>query len=63
MSMNKKVSDGQMSKIFQSGKFFGFLLDKVDKKIVINLATPLSKNDFPGLVKQAIYLQTQLWTQ
>ena len=51
MSMNKKVSDGQMSKIFQSGKFFGFLLDKVDKKIVINLATLLSKNDFPGLVK------------
>ena len=50
MSTDIKLSKAQISKIIQSGGSFGFWLGKLGKKALKNIAIPLARDNFPGLV-------------
>ena len=50
MPTDIKLSKAQISKIFQSGRSFGFWLDNLGKKSLTNIASPLEKDNLPGLV-------------
>ena len=43
MSTNIKLKKAQISKIIQSDRFFGKMLGKLDKKVLLDLAVPLAK--------------------
>ena len=50
MSTDIKLSKAQISKIIQSGGSFGFWLGNLGKKALKNIAIPLARDNFPGLV-------------
>ena len=43
MSTNIKLSKTQISKIIQSGRYFGSWLDNLDKKALTNIVIPLAR--------------------
>ena len=49
MSTDIKLK-AQISKIIQSGGFFGSSLGKLGTKVVTDLVIPFTKNNLPGLV-------------
>ena len=50
MSTDIKLSKAQLSKIIQSGESFGSCLGYFRKKLLTNIAIPLARDSFPGLV-------------
>ena len=50
MSSDIKLNKAQISKIIQSGGSFGSWLGNLGKKALTNTATPLARDDVPGLV-------------
>ena len=50
MSTDIKLSKDHMSKITQSGGSFGSWLTNLGKKALTNVAIPLARDNFPGLV-------------
>ena len=50
MSINTKLSKAQISKIIQSGGFFGSWLGNLGKKALTNIAIPLVRDNLPELV-------------
>ena len=49
--MDTKCSKGQLSKIIQSGGFLRNMLgDLILKKVMIDLAIPLARDNIPGLL-------------
>ena len=50
MSTYIKLSKPQISKITQSGGFFGFWSGNLGKKGLTNIAIPLANNNLPELV-------------
>ena len=49
MSTDIKLSKTQISKIFQSGGFFGSWLANLGKRAPTNVAIPLARDNLPGL--------------
>ena len=49
--MDIKLSKAQISKIIQSGRSFGSWLANLGKSALTNVAIPLARNNFPGLVR------------
>ena len=50
MSTDIKLSKAQISKIIQSGGFFGSWLGNLGKKALTIIAIPLARDNLPGLV-------------
>ena len=50
MSTDIKLRKAQLSKIIQSGESFGSCLGYFRKKLLTNIAIPLARDSFPGLV-------------
>ena len=50
MSADIKLSNAQISKIIQSGRFFGSWLGNLRKKGLTNIAIPLGRDNWSGLV-------------
>ena len=50
MSTDIKLSEAQISKLIQSGGFFGSWLGNVGKISLTNIAIPLGRDNLPGLV-------------
>ena len=50
MSINIKFGKSEISKIIQSGGFFGSWLGTFGKKAETNIAIPLGRDNLPGLV-------------
>ena len=51
MSTDIKPSKTQISKIIQSGGSFGSWLANSSKKVLANFASPLTRDNLPGLVR------------
>ena len=54
MSADIKLSKAQISKTVQSGGPFGSWLLNLEKKALTNIATPLARDNLPGLVSNFI---------
>ena len=50
MSTDIKLIKAQLSKIIESGESFGSWLVNLGKKALTNIAIPLARDNFPGLV-------------
>ena len=50
MSTDINLSKAQISKIIQLGRPFGSWLGNLGKKALKNIATPLARDNLPGLV-------------
>ena len=50
MSIDIKLSNAQISKIIQSGEYFGSWLNNLEKKALTNIAISLARDNLPGLV-------------
>ena len=50
ISIDTKISEVRISKIIQSRGSFGSWLGNLGKKIIIDLAIPLARDNLPGLV-------------
>ena len=53
MSTDIKLSNVELSKIIQSGRFLGNMIDNPGKETLINLAVSLAKDVFPKLATKA----------
>ena len=53
MPTNVKLSKAQLSKIIQSGRFLGNMIDNLGKKALTGLAVPLAKDILPKLTTKA----------
>ena len=51
MSTDAKLSKAQISKIIQSDGSFASWFANLDKKALTNVATPLARDNLPGLVR------------
>ena len=54
MSTDTKFSKGQISKIIQSGGFFGSWLANLAKKALKNVAIPLVRENLPELISNLL---------
>ena len=51
-----KLAKAQISKILQLGEYFGSCLANLgEKKALINVAVPLTRENFPGLVSNLTF--------
>ena len=50
VSTDIKLSRAQISKIIQSGEYFGSWLGNLGKKALANIAIPLARDNLPGVV-------------
>ena len=48
-----KLSKAQLSKIIQSGRFLGNMIDKLGKEALMKIDVPLAKNILPQLATKA----------
>ena len=55
MPTNVKLSKAQLSKIIQSGRFLGNMIDNLGKKALKGLAAPLAKDILPKLTTKATW--------
>ena len=55
MPTNVKLSKAQLSKIIQSGRFLGNMIDNLGKKALKGLAVPLAEDILPKLTTKATW--------
>ena len=53
MSTYRKLNKAQLSKIIQSGRFFGNMIDKLGKDALMKIDVPLAKDILPQLATKA----------
>ena len=54
MSTDMKLSQGQMSKMIQCGRFFRNMIGNLGTKVITDLAIPLARENLPGLVSNLV---------